>query len=77
MDDAAKKEGQTRKVKLTEDKTFTAVLGTKTTSDNSASGRAGVNKWGQSNVGIYFAIVFVIGAVCLGLHLYDRKKNMQ
>ena len=75
MDDAAKKEGQTRKVKLTEDKTFTAVLGTKTTSDNSASGRAGVNKWGQSNVGIYFAIVFVIGAVCLGLHLYDRKKK--
>lgn len=75
MDDAAKKEGQTRKVKLTEDKTFTAVLGTRTTSDNSASGRAGVNKWGQSNVGIYFAIVFVIGAVCLGLHLYDRKKK--
>ncbi len=75
MDDAAKKEGQTRKVKITEDKTFTAVLGTKTTSDNSASGRAGVNKWGQSNVGVYFAVVFVIGAVCLGLHLYDRKKK--
>ena len=75
MDDATKKEGQTRKVKVTEDKTYTAVLGTKTTSDNSASGKAGVNKWGQSNVGVYFAVVLVIGAVCLGLHLYDRKKK--
>ncbi|MCR5605037.1 MAG: hypothetical protein K6G27_15230 [Lachnospiraceae bacterium] len=75
MDDASKKEGQKRKVKVTEDKTYTAVLGTKTTSDNSASGRAGVNKWGQNNVGIYFAVVLVIGAVCLGLHLYDRKKK--
>ena len=74
MDDATKKEGQTRKVKVTEDKTYTAVLGTKT-SDDSASSRAGVNKWGQNNVGVYLAVVLVIGAVCLGLHLYDRKKK--